>query len=320
MIDTMTEPDLSRTLRVLGDETRLRIVELLATEELTVTELASVLALPQPRVSAHVGQLKEVLPFTERRAGRRSYLGLDLAAPRLVGLMNWIRAEGAESGLREADRVALRRVLAERDRSRGPKETAGLGSDELPGRSWEGFARALLTLVPPLRVADVGVGEGDMTLLFARFARQVVAVDLDPAALEGLQLKARRSGLTNLECRKGSIEALPLPNDAFDLVVLSQLLHLLDDPGPGLRECARVLAPGGRLLVFELARHAETWVQDRFQHRRLGFQADALSALLRDVGLERVTTSPVSRGRRSPHFVTLLATGHKPESPEGIES
>jgi len=306
--------DIARTMKILGDMTRLRIVYLISREEVTVTELSNVLGMPQPRISSHMAQLREILPLTERRQGRRIYLGLDHGTPRVARLMDLLTTEFEGSGQAETDLESLARVMAARDDG-GFFDAAAeaLGKRYLPGRTWEGFARTLLRLVEPLRVVDVGVGEGEMTLLLARFAKELVAIDPDAAALNRLQTKATKAGHHKLKCLRGRCDSMPLGDNATDLVMVSQVLQLVDDPLESLIECRRVLSPGGRVIVLDLKRHREAWVREKLGHQRLGFTERELQQHLEHAGFSMVEISPVARDARAPHFVTLQGIGSKEE-------
>jgi ArsR family transcriptional regulator len=199
--------------------------------------------------------------------------------------------------LSEPDHHALERLRADRT-----PLAADLGPDYLPGRSWEALARLLLALLPPLDIADIGVGTGQLTRLLASRARRLVAVDLDAEALASLP--------PTIETRVGRLEAPPLERDAFDLVVLSQSLHCVDDPIGALAACLPALRSGGTLAVLDLAPHGHDWVRHRLGHRHLGF-AD-LGSLLTNAGFVDVQHQVAHRDRKAPSFTTILALGRRP--------
>ncbi|MEZ6197402.1 MAG: metalloregulator ArsR/SmtB family transcription factor [Planctomycetota bacterium] len=297
----------AKLFRALGDETRLRLLHLLSREELTARELEEVTNLGQSRVSAQLATLREAVPLAERRCGRRVHLRVDANDPGAAAILELVEPMIADSEACRADRRNLDALLRAR---RGDDDAAlGLGRGYLPGRSWEGFARALLTLVRPGRLLDVGVGDGELTLLLAASAASVVAVDPDPAARERLRRKAEKRGVTRLEIADGDLSSLPVADASCDLVLLSQVLHCAEDVERALDECARALAPQGRLLILDLKRHAEAWVRERLDHRHLGFEERELRRALAARGLAELDVRPVSRDERPPHFVTLLATG-----------
>lgn len=289
----MAEPiDRAALFRTLGDPGRLRILALLARQELSVSELQEVLGLGQSTVSGHLAQLRRVGLVAARREGAASYSCL-AEPPGEGALLAIVR----DTPLTTADEAALARVLA----ARGDPAPDGLGPDYLPGRSWEALAHLLLALLPPLRIADLGVGTGHLTRLLAARS-SVVAVDQDPAALA-------RVVHPNIEPRRGTLEDPPLKAGEFDLVLLSQSLHCAVDPVETLRRCRTALVPGGRIAVLDLAPHTHTWVGPRLGHRHLGF-AD-LDGLLASAGFTEVSVTTVHVDRRSPAFTTLLGVGRR---------
>lgn len=276
--------------RTLGDPTRLRILALCAREELAVGELQEIVGLGQSTVSGHLAQLRGAGLVTARRDGAH----IRYAAARPDGQAALLDVVLADP-LPEGDAQALQRVLAERV-SPTPE---GLGSDYLPGRSWEALARMLLALMPPMRIADLGVGTGHLTGLLAARARHVIAVDQDPAALARLP--------EGIERRVGALEDLPLREREVDLVLISQALHCVEDPVPTLRRCREALVGGGQIAVLDLAPHPHAWVRHRLGHKHLGF-AD-LAGLLREAGFHDVVSDVVHVDRRAPAFTTVLAIG-----------
>lgn len=278
--------------RILGDPNRLRIMTLLGAEELSVGELETILGVSQSTVSGHLAQLRRLGLVSARRDG--AHTRYQVAWPEeeepLVRL-------AAATPLSEADRHALDQLRA----ARAPTPD-GLGPDYLPGRSWEALAGLLLALLPPLRIADIGVGTGQLTRLLAPRAARLIAIDTDPAALAGLE--------PPIEPRLGRLEDPPLTPGEVELILLSQSLHCVEDPVDALRRCYAVLPPGGRIAVLDLAPHDHLWVRHRLGHRHLGF-AD-LGGMLVVTGFHEVTSTIVHRDRRAPAFSTVLATGTVP--------
>jgi DNA-binding transcriptional ArsR family regulator len=290
-------PDRATLFRTLGDPNRLRILALLGREELSVSELQEILGVGQSTVSTHLAQLRRVGLVATRKDGSatRSVLATPDGEDALVQL--------ATAALSAPDEAALARVCA----ARAAPAPEGLGADYLPGRSWEAFAHLLLALVPPLRIADLGVGTGHLTRLLAARARATIAVDRDPAALARL---AQPGDSFVIEPREGTLEALPLAPGEVDVVVLSQSLHCAADPDDTLRQCRRALAPAGRIVILDLAPHPHEWARHRLGHLHLGFPD--LDARLAAAGFEHVSVTTVRTDRRAPAFTTLLATGTAP--------
>ncbi len=298
--------------RLLGDEARLRILRLLATGRLNVTELTRVLGLAQSGVSRHLGLLKDGGLVTEERDGGFSYYRLgstDHDGP--VGpVWDALRVQlGQVNGdeVAGSDDARLREVLRLRQEHRDAhgSETRQL----VPGRSWAAWARALGFLLPPAVVADLGCGDGALTLEIAGWARQVVAVDRSPKVLARARATARRRGMTNVVWKQGELEKLPLSDAAVDVALLSLALHHAADPGRALSEAARVTRPGGRVLVVDLRDHDQAWVRE-LGDRWLGFKDAHLSRLLRAAGLADVRVRVGASWPNDP-FTVIVACARK---------
>jgi len=302
----------SRLLRTLGDETRLRILHLLAQEELSGSDLMEILNMGQSRVSTHLNLLKEVGLVVDRRAGRRSFY--TLAPDRSHGLWEEVLKVNQSSPEFTTDLAGLE-SLRQRRRSEArayfDRVAASFGDELLPGRTWEGLARALLLLAPRARYADLGIGDGLLTLMLAQVAERVTAVDISPEMLTQLQARAKSMGLANIEPVEGDVESLPLPDASHDVVVCSQTLHHAESPLACLKEAFRILVPGGRLLVIDLLAHTEEWVRDKLQHRHLGFTEAALADLVSAAGFPAPSVQRAARDPQPPHLMTLVATSRK---------
>jgi ArsR family transcriptional regulator len=274
-------------LRVLADETRLRILALLSRSELSVGEIARCLAMGQSRVSNHLKALREVEVVSERHEGSYTYCRLDVPA----GLMRalWPALEPSLEGLEhgEADRRRLISVLAGRaqngsffDRIAGDWDL--IGSDFSQGT---GRLEVLGCLVPgDLVVADVGCGTGYLTRALGRRVAKVVCVDTSQAMLD-----RARDNLSDLnaeiELRMGAVESLPLENEEVDAACAHMVLHHLGDVRAGLAEMARVVRPGGVVVCLDLLPHRETWMRESMADTRLGLDPVELEADFRSVGL-----------------------------------
>ncbi len=299
----------SRLLKALGDETRLRILNLLSNEELSGTDLMEILNMGQSRISTHLNLLKEVALVNDRRVGRRTHF--ELAPGPSAGLVQEALAQGGKSPEVQADLAGLE-ALRSRRRSEArayfDRVASSFGDEPLPGRTWEGLSRALLTLAPRARYADLGVGDGMLTMMLAEVAQAVTAVDISSEMLTQLETRAKSAGLDNITTVCGNIEDLPLPDASFDVVVLSQALHYAHHPDQTLREARRILVPSGRLLVLDLLAHNEEWVRDKLQHQRLGFTENELAELIQGAGFESTSLLRAARDAEPPHFMTLVAT------------
>jgi ArsR family transcriptional regulator len=306
--------------RLLGDDARLRILRLLNAERLNVTELTSILGIAQSGVSRHLGLLKDAGLVEEQRDGGFTYFRLAPAIESgqngfgplrpLLGAQFDAASATVEGRADDARLEEVRRVRKENFEEHG----AGAETRQIvPGRSWAAWARALGLLLPPLEIADLGCGDGYLTIEAARFARRVVAVDRSHAALaRAQQLAGRRKGFTApIEWKRGELEALPLDDASVDVALLSQALHHATSPAKALAEAARIVRPGGRVLVLDLRRHEEHWVRDRLGDTWLGFEDAELAGLLRQSGLSDVKVDVGARNARDP-FTVLIASGVKP--------
>jgi ArsR family transcriptional regulator len=303
----------SRLLKALADENRLRLLHLLAQEDLSGTELMEILNVGQSRVSTHLNLLKEVGLVVDRRHGRKSLYSI--APGPASALWDKVLAENQKSPEFQADLAgleALRERKQQESRSYFDRVAAAFGEQILPGRTWEGLARALLHLAPRGRFVDLGVGDGLVTLMLSEVASSVTAVDISAAMLDQLRQRAARKGITNIETVEADIEDLSLSDSSYDVVVMSQALHHARSPEKALREANRILVTGGRLLVLDLLAHTEEWVREQLQHVHLGFTEQALGELLEGAGFERITLQRAARDPQPPHFMTLVATGVKP--------
>ena len=303
----------TRLLKALGDETRMRILNLLSQEELSGTDLMEILNMGQSRVSTHLTLLKEVGLVSDRRAGRRSFYSI--AGGPAAGFWKDVHGANAKAPEFHADSAgleALRRRHKGDAKAYFDRVAARFGDESLPGRTWEGLARALIHLAPRARYADLGIGDGMLTLMLAQVASQVTAVDLSEPMLNQLANRARQSGFENIECIQGDIEDLPLPDATHDVVVASQALHHANVPSRCLKEAYRILVPGGKLLIIDLLAHTEEWVREKLQHIHLGFTENGLEKEILSVGFENVHVFRAARDPEPPHLMTLVALARKP--------
>ena len=305
--------------RLLGDEARLRLLRLLSLDRLNVTELTGILGIAQSGVSRHLGLLREGgLVSEDREAGFTYYSiapdvrgGLNGHAPLWMLLQDQFeRAAATEVG--RADNARLEEVR--RLRQENFESHAGPDTNErqlVPGRSWAAWARALGHLLPPLTVADLGCGEGYLTVETSRWASRVIAVDRSAEVLKHARALADRRRVSNITWKRGTLEALPIQNESVDVALLSQALHHAEDPSLVLCEAVRIVVPGGRVLVLDLREHGEAWVRERLGDRWLGFTPAALTDLMTSAGLTDVKVTVGARRSGDP-FTVLIASGTKP--------
>jgi SAM-dependent methyltransferase len=302
--------------RLLGDEARLRLLRVLAGRygRLNVTELTTVLGLAQSGVSRHLKLLKEAGLVAEERGGGFSFYRL---SPALLdggfgGMWPALQAQfvAAANGPEvRGDDARLQEVIRLR------KENFDVhGTDRaqfVPGRSWAAWSRALGLLLPAVDVVDIACGEGYLSVEAARWANKVIGVDRSAEMLKRARALADRRGVSNIAWKRGEIERLPLDDASADVALLSQALHHAGDPARALSEAARVLRPGGKVVVLDLREHDQAWVRDRVGDRWLGFKDEDLRHFLTDAGLDQVTVRIGARLPGDP-FTVLVACGLKP--------
>lgn len=302
-----------KSLRLLADPNRLRILLLLECEELSVAELQDILGLGQSTLSTQLSQLRAAGLVEDRRNGKN--ILYRLKQPSHAHLMELLREGAGEIPESAQDQDALELVLHKRkDRVRAYfDELAGkFGREYVPGRSWKGVAEMLLRLMPPLSIADLGAGEGTISQLLAQRASEVIAVDNSDKMVEFGSRLAREHGVKNLEYRKGDLEALPIADGSVDLALFSQSLHHAQHPVQAASEAYRILKPGGRVAVLDLVKHHFEEAREMYADLWLGFSEVEVKGYLHKAGFKNIQTSVVHKEDESPYFETMLAVGDKP--------
>ena len=286
--------------RALADPTRLRILLLLRAMELSVGELAQVLGQSQPRVSRHVKILADAGIAQRRKEGSWVFLTLG-DATRLESLFAAIDAWSSESE-GAADRARLAAIQAER-------AAAAERYFEAQAANWDAIRSlhvaeseveaALVRAVgdgPLGRIVDVGTGTGRMLALFAGRASSAIGVDRSSEMLRLARAKLAEEALTRAELRQGDMYALPLPSGTTDLVLIHQLLHYAQQPAAAIAEAARLLTPGGRLLIVDFATHELEDLRTRDAHVRLGFSDAQMLGWLDAAGLAAEACATLAGG------------------------
>lgn len=302
-------------LKLLADSTRVRILSLLATEELSVAELQDVLDMGQSRISSHLSLLRQGELVHDRREGKKTFytLNSDFDSAGLTLLQAACQAVEGSEQIAE-DRMNLKRILEKRKRQSEQyfNSVAGrLGKNYCPGRSWEAIGHFLLYLTPKIKIADLGAGEGVLSQLLARRAESVVCVDNSPKMVEFGSELADKNGITNLTYKLGDIEDVPLPADSFDLALLSQALHHAQHPQQAIEEAYRILKPGGQLIIIDLLEHQFEQARELYADLWLGFSENKLYQFLKDAGFQKIEVNVVAREEEEPGFQTVLASGLK---------
>ena len=299
-----------KSLRLAGDPNRLRLMLLLEREELSVAELQEILGKGQSQISTHLAQLKQAGLVDDRRTGKNAFYRL-MAPRELMELLRRARPEVPEA---EQDHEALRLALRRRQDKvrRYFDELAGkFGRQYMPGRSWKGIAEALLKLMPPLVIADLGAGEGTISQLMAQRAKKVIAIDNSEKMVEFGSALAKKHGIRNLEYRLGELEDVPIRSATVDVAFLSQALHHARHPERALAEAWRILKPGGQIAILDLNRHHFEEAREIYADLWLGFTELEIERYLKGAGFRNVETAIVHREQEPPYLETVLATGEK---------
>ena len=284
--------DALAALEAAGEPTRLRLLALLAEAELTVSEIVTILGQSQPRVSRHLKLLVEAGLVDRHREGAWAFFRL-AEATAVAGLAHAALAalEPGDATL-AADRARLAEVRAARAEAAAryfathAADWARLRALHVPEARVEAALDEMIGPGPFQALLDLGAGSGRMLELFAPRAGRAVGVDQSPAMLAVARAHLERVGLRGAQLRQGDLYALPVERDGYDVVIIHQVLHYLDDPARALREAARAVRPGGRLFVVDFAPHQHEALREEHAHRRLGFSAEEIAGAMAEAGLD----------------------------------
>jgi ArsR family transcriptional regulator len=280
------------SLSALADPTRCRMLRLLDGRELTVTELCAVLQLPQSTVSRHLKTLADAGWVTSRRDGTSRFytMAVETAGEARPRIWELTRAELAGRASAAQDERRLAAVLARRSQTSRQFFASVAGQwdrlrDELFGAE---FAPAALLAWLPREwvVADLGCGTGSMVALLAPHVRRVIGIDASQEMLAAAH--DRTAEFSNVELRPGALESLPLADASVDAALLTLVLHHVPSPAAAIAEAARVVKPGGRLLVIDMAPHDREEYRRQMGHVWLGFPPDQLERWLTGAGFSGV--------------------------------
>jgi len=301
-----------KSLRALSDPTRLRLLLLLVEEELTVAELQDILGMGQSRISASLALLKREDLAVDRRVGKNIFYSAQVSSVAgLRPLLDGVRREMPEAA---HDHSALGLALRKRKDKAAEyfnKLAGKFGRTYIPGRSWQALAHALLRLMPPMIIADLGAGEGTLSQLLARSSKKVIAIDNSEKMVEFGASLAKEHGFKNLEYRLGDIENPPIEDESVDLALFSQALHHAASPQKAVLAARRILREGGRIVILDLASHNYEQARELYAHVWLGFSEVELHQMLQTAGFTKIEVSVVASEKQTPNFQTLLATAFK---------
>jgi 2-polyprenyl-3-methyl-5-hydroxy-6-metoxy-1,4-benzoquinol methylase len=306
--------ELTAVYKLLGDETRLRVLSLLRDHELAVGEIQKILGTGQSTLSSQLALLKEQDLVAARKEGQKVFYRLPAAESRKLDLVRGALDNAASARWRARDERLLQKTLLERSagsreffNSRNPEAVQNLTS---PGQTWQALAEGVIGILSGRRIVDLGCGNGRLARRLALAGNTVTGVD---SSDEQIRL-ARGENLpdgTRLEYRLSPMEATGLPDAAFDIAVISQALHHAAEPREAVREAQRLLVPGGRLLILDLLAHEEDWMRSRFGDFWLGFSEGDLREWVRSAGFRIANFEITPPSPEYPELEGVLLIGEK---------
>lgn len=298
------------TLNLLGDESRIRLCALLKEREMSVSELVRVTGISQSRVSSHLSRLREGGFVRDRRAGQSAFYALAWGA--LPKAAQAVIEDAVASS--DATVVGDRKRLAQLDEEGAgalPASFAGeMERHYSPGRTWQSLAIGLGALLELGDVLDVGSGDGAAASYLARGCASLTCIDTNARMIDAA--RQRLAELPNVRAEIADVHDLPYPAASFDAVLLFHTLAYVERPPRAVAECARVLRPGGRVVVLSLDEHQHTRITAPYGERHAGFSPRALRGLLSRSGLQPLSSALASREAKKPHFGVVLAVARKP--------
>ncbi len=297
------------TLSLLGDENRLRLCALLSERELCVTDLVRVTGISQPRVSTHLGRLREAGFVRDRRKGPQSFYTLDLDSLPVSAKALLDEAAHSEDPTLDGDRSRLQELEAERRNGLAEYVPDELERFYSPGRSWQSLAVGIAAMLRLGDVLDVGSGDGAAASAIVPYCRSLTCIDTSERMVD--ETRERLASFPHATARVADVHDLPFASASFDTILLFHTLTYAARPPRALAECARVLRPGGRLVLLCLDRHRHQDVTGKYGERHPGFSPRTVRRLLGDAGLDVVKADVASRESKKPHLQVVLAIAEK---------
>jgi SAM-dependent methyltransferase len=306
------------TLNLMGDESRLRLCALLRGRELCVTDLVHVTGISQPRVSTHLGRLREAGFVVDRRQGAQTFYALAEESMPETARAVLDAAVKAEDATLEGDQDRLLKLDVERRGGLPPSVADEMERYYSPGRTWQSLATGLAALLRLGDVLDVGSGDGAAANALAPYCRSLTCIDTSSRMIEAAQERLGR--FPHVRSQVADVHALPFAADSFDAVLVFHTLTYAEHPARALAECARVLRPSGRLVLLCLDQHKQHEVTSRYGERHPGFSTRALRALLASAELEVATCEVACREAKKPHLQVLLAIADKKPAARAVKT
>lgn len=296
--------------RLLADPSRCRLLLLLEAYELSVAELTEITGLAQSRVSTHLSRLKRAGLVQDKRLGSAALYSASGNGGAARELWQHLREQISDTQTRTDRERAEQAVLARKHGQTWADSVAGrMELHYSPGRTWEATARALIGLVELGEVLDLGSGDGVLTELIADRAGHVVCVDVSATVVAAA--RKRLAAFANVSVEQADMHALPFADGRFDHVFAMHALPYSREPKKVIAEAARVLKPGGRLVLATLGAHRHEETMRAYDHVNLGIDPDSLAALMQSSGLQVESCRISSRETRAPYFEVVTALGRR---------
>jgi ArsR family transcriptional regulator len=303
---------LTAVYKLLGDETRLRVLALLQDHELAVGEIQKVLGIGQSTLSSQLALLKDQDLVAARKEGQKVFYRLPTGDGRKLALVRDALVNTTSARWRSRDARLLEKTLLERAES--SREFFNAGNPEAvqnrtsPGQTWQALAEGIIGLFAGKRIVDLGCGNGRLARRFAAAGNNVTGVD---SSEEQIRMAKAEVSAAELRYVLAPMERTGLPDGTFDIAVISQSLHHASDPAAALREAYRLLAAGGRLLVLDLLAHEEDWMRSKFGDFWLGFAEDDLKDWITAAGFSLAQFEITPPSPEYPELEGVLAVGEK---------
>ena len=298
------------TLTVLGDESRIRLCTLLADRELCVTDLVRVTGISQSRVSTHLGRLREAGIVRDRRRGTQCFYALATETLPLTAKGILDEASHSDDPTLQGDQRRLIELDAERRGGLPESVTDEMERYYSPGRTWQSLSVGLAALLQLGDVLDVGSGDASAASVLAPYCRSLQCIDINARLVEAAQERLAKH--PHVHAAVGDVHALPFDAASFDSVLVFHTLTYAEHPAAVLKECGRVLRPGGRIVVLCLDQHRHQEVTARYGERHPGFSPRHVRKLLEAAGLVVSSSEVACRESKKPHLQVLLAIGTQP--------
>lgn len=333
-LSPLTLEECVEVLKAAGEPTRLRLIALLSQGDLTVSEMTDVLSQSQPRISRHLKLLGEAGLVERYQEGAWAYFRLTRDGIRAKLMQQALSAASPSDAYlaRDAERLATVKLAranrAEAYFSANAESWNDLRSLHVSDEKVEAEILKLIGRTPFDGLLDLGTGTGRMLELLADRYRRAIGIDSSRNMLSIARAQLDEAGITHASVRQGDIFNLPLERESFDVVTIHQVLHFLHDPLPAITEAARMLRPGGRVVVVDFASHEHEELRLEHAHARLGFSQDQVAGWLKQCGLtvEKIIDLPPDSGDTRALTVTLwlardprlLIASDTPSSSTGI--